>query len=125
MKTLSFVFDRYWSLAMAWVWFFCTHSAWGHVPLSRVELLKHANRPEVELASHLFKGAKGNGYAIEAAQEIRYWAYQSHSLNQLVSYINHGNCRSQSVTKRLGAETDGSRADHEPDAEIWRHLAVN
>ena len=81
-------------------------------------------KPEVELAWHLFEGAEGNGYATEAAQEIRYWAYQSHGLNQLVSYIHHGNRRSQAVAKRLGAETDGSRADHEPDAEIWRHLAV-
>ena len=109
---------------MAWVWFFYSHFAWGHIPLGRVGLLKHANWPEVELASHLFEGAEGNGYATEAAQEIRSWAYQSHGLNQLVSYIHHGNHRSQAVAKRLGAETDGSRADHEPDAEIWRHLAV-
>ena len=95
-----------------------------HLPLGRVGLLKHSNWPKVELAWHLFEGAEGNGYATEAAQEIRYWAYQSHGLNQLASSIHHENHRSQAVAKRLGAETDGSRADHEPDAEIWRHLPV-
>jgi len=111
-----------------WQWhgfgFFTLISRGGHIPLGRVGLLKHANWPEVELAWHLFEGAEGNGYATEAAQEIRSWAYQSHGLNQLVSYIHHGNRRSQAVAKRLGAETDGSRADHELDAEIWRHIAV-
>ena len=96
----------------------------GHIPLGRVGLLKHSNWPEVELAWHLFEGAEGKGYATEAAQEIRSWAYQNHGLNQLVSYIHHGNHRPQAVAKRLGAETDGSRADHESDAEIWRHLPV-
>ena len=109
---------------MAWVWFFYTHLRGEHIRLVRVGLLKHANWPEVELAWHLFEGAEDNGYVTEAAQKIRSWAYQSHGLNQLVSYIHHGNRRSQTVVKRLGAETDGSRADHEPDAEIWRHIAV-
>ena len=58
-----------------WQWhgfgFFTLISRGGHIPLGRVGLLKHANWPEVELAWHLFEGAEGNGYATEAAQEIR------------------------------------------------------
>lgn len=93
----------------------------GDTPLGRVGLLKHVGWPRVELAWHLFEGAEGHGYATEAAEAVRRWAHQNHGFNQLVSYIHHANHRSQAVAKRLGATTDGTRADHEPDAEIWVH----
>ncbi|MEM8730780.1 MAG: GNAT family N-acetyltransferase [Pseudomonadota bacterium] len=96
----------------------------GHdSPIGRVGLLKHASWPEIELAWHLFDGAEGNGYATEAAQAVRSWAYRAHEVSQLVSYIDCQNHRSQAVAKRLGAATDGTRADHAPEAEIWTHLA--
>lgn len=94
----------------------------GSLPIGRVGLLKHSNWPKVELAWHLFDGAEGHGYATEAGQAVRRWAYQEHGFNQLVSYIDRKNHRSQAVAKRLGAKTDGTRADHEPDAEVWTHL---
>lgn len=59
----------------AWFGFFTLTLHGGHLPLGRVRLLKHSNWPEVELAWHLFEGAEGNGYATEAAQAVRYWAY--------------------------------------------------
>lgn len=92
-------------------------------PLGRVGLLKHSNWPQVELAWHLFDAAEGHGYATEAAQAVRTWAHRCHGIDQLVSYIHHENRRSQAVATRLGAETDGSRAVHEPDAEVWFHPA--
>lgn len=95
------------------------------LPLGRVGLLKHSNWPQVELAWHLFEGAEGNGYATEAAQAVRLWAFQRHGLKQLVSYIDRENHRSQAVAKRLGAVTDGIPAEHEPDAEVWTHLPVD
>lgn len=91
------------------------------LPIGRVGLLKHSNWPKVELAWHLFEGAEGKGYATEAAQAVRSWAYQAHGFTQLVSYIDSENHRSQAVAKRLGAQTDGTYADHEPNAEIWTH----
>lgn len=90
-------------------------------PIGRVGLLKHSNWPQVELAWHLFDGAEGQGYATEAAKAVRSWASRSHGLNQLVSYIHHENHRSQAVARRLGAQADGTRAEHEPEAEIWTH----
>lgn len=91
-------------------------------PVGRVGLIKHSNWPRVELAWHLFDGAEGKGYATEAAQAVRGWAYQAHGFEHLVSYIDRDNHRSQAVAKRLGATTNGTRADHEPDAEVWTHL---
>lgn len=91
-------------------------------PLGRVGLLNHSNWPQVELAWHLFEAGEGHGYATEAAVAVRRWAYDTHGEAQLVSYIDASNHRSQAVAKRLGATTDGTRAPHEPDAEIWRHV---
>lgn len=91
-------------------------------PIGRVGLLKHSSWPDVELAWHLFEGAEGNGYATEAAIAVRRWGYEAHGCTQLVSYIDCANHRSQAVATRLGARTDGARAEHEPDAEIWTHL---
>lgn len=92
----------------------------GH-PVGRVGLLKHSNWPEVELAWHLFEGAEGKGFATEAALAVKTWAREDLGLDRLVSYIDHGNTRSQAVARRLGATTDGTRAPHEPEAEIWVH----
>lgn len=108
-----------------WQWhgfgFFTLIERGGSLPVGRVGLLKHSNWPEVELAWHLFEGAEGKGYATEAGEVVRSWAYQAHGIHQLVSYIDCGNYRSQAVAKRLGAKTDGARAEHEPDTEVWIH----
>ena len=110
-----------------WHWhgfgFFTVTLQGQSLPLGRVGLLKHSNWPSVELAWHLFEGAEGKGYATEAAIAVRSWAYQMHGFKQLVSYIDCSNHRSQAVARRLGATTDGTRADHEPKAEVWVHLS--
>lgn len=92
----------------------------GH-PVGRVGLIKHSDWPEIELAWHLFEGAEGKGYATEAAKAVKAWAFGDLGLTKLFSYIEEDNTRSQAVTKRLGATTDGTRPPHEPDAEIWVH----
>lgn len=87
----------------------------------RVGLLKHSNWPDVELAWHLFEGAEGKGFATEAARAVKTWARESLGLDQLQSYIDRQNVRSQAVARRLGATTDGTRAPHGPEAEVWVH----
>jgi RimJ/RimL family protein N-acetyltransferase len=112
-----------------WQWhgfgFFTLVLQGGNRPLGRVGLLKHSNWPEVELAWHLFEGEEGKGYATEAAHAVRIWAYQCHDFSRLVSYIDCENRQSQAVAKRLGAKTDGTRADHESDAEVWTHAPID
>jgi len=90
-------------------------------PVGRVGLLKHSNWPDVELAWHLYEGAEGKGYATEAATRVRTWAYDDLGMKTLHSYIDYNNTRSQAVARRLGAVTDGTRAAHEPEAEVWVH----
>lgn len=90
-------------------------------PVGRVGLIKHSNWPDVELAWHLFDGAEGKGFATEAASTVKTWARDDLGFDSLYSYIDCGNARSQAVAKRLGAVTDGTRAAHEPEAEVWVH----
>ena len=89
--------------------------------VGRAGLLKHAQWPQEELAWHLFDGAEGKGYATEAAKAVRLWAHNTLGLQQLVSYIDRDNRKSQRVAERLGATTDGTTPPHEPNAEVWTH----
>ena len=91
-------------------------------PVGRVGLLRHSNWPEIELAWHLFEDGEGQGFSTEAARAVRTWAQQALGLTRLVSYIDVTNTRSQGVARRLGATTDGTRAAHEPEAEVWVHV---
>ena len=93
-------------------------------PLGRVGLLSYPTpeaAPEVELAWHLFDGAEGRGYVVEAATAIRDWARADRGLARLVSYIDPANARSRATARRLGAATDGTRAAHDPGCDVWEH----
>ncbi|MEJ6392291.1 GNAT family N-acetyltransferase [Gymnodinialimonas sp. 2305UL16-5] len=108
-----------------WQWhgfgFFTLVEQRTELPVGRVGLIKHSGWPDVELAWHLFEGAEGKGFATEAAMGVKTWAREDLGLDRLYSYIDRENTRSQAVAKRLGAMTDGTRAPHEPEAEIWVH----
>ena len=108
-----------------WQWhdfgFFMVVEQTTGLPIGRVGLLKHSNWPDIELAWHLFDGAEGKGFATEAAIAVKQWAREDLGIERLHSYIDVKNMRSQAVAKRLGAVSDGTRAPHEPDAEVWVH----
>ncbi|QXT41364.1 GNAT family N-acetyltransferase [Gymnodinialimonas ceratoperidinii] len=89
--------------------------------VGRVGLLKHVSWPETELAWHLYEGAEGKGYATEAGRVVRDWAAAHLGVAQLYSFIDVNNTRSQAVARRLQATTDGTRAAHDPEAEVWVH----
>ena len=77
-----------------------------------------------ELGWALIRTQWGNGYATEAAAAIRDWAYESRSINGLVSLISPGNIRSQRVAERLGAIATKTVTpiDSRKKAVVWRHL---
>jgi RimJ/RimL family protein N-acetyltransferase len=89
--------------------------------VGRVGLLRHSNWPETELAWHLYEGAEGKGFATEAAIAVRAWAVKDLGLSRLHSFIDRNNTRSQAVARRLGAMTDGTRAAHDAESEVWVH----
>lgn len=108
-----------------WHWhgfgFFTVVEQASQRPVGRVGLIRHSDWPDVELAWHLYDGAEGKGFATEAALEVKAWAAAELKLARLCSYIDVTNTRSQAVARRTGARTDGTRAPHEPEAEVWVH----
>ena len=66
--------------------------------------------PEKELGWLLYDGFEGHGYATEAAEALRDWAFANLNLPTLVSYFDPENHRSMAVSARLG----GTRDDNAP-----------
>ncbi|MCR6672125.1 GNAT family N-acetyltransferase [Devosia ginsengisoli] len=77
--------------------------------------------PEKELGWLLYDGHEGQGYAIEAAQALRDWAFASGGLTTLVSYCDAGNVRSIAVAERLGAVRDPAAPKQDPEDVVFRH----
>jgi len=95
----------------------------GWTPATWANAGRHA---QPELGWALLPAHWGQGYATEAAAAILTWAYESRSIDQLVSLITPGNVRSQRVAQRLGA-TPGETitpADSGRTAVVWRHPAA-
>jgi RimJ/RimL family protein N-acetyltransferase len=92
----------------------------GWTPSTFVLAGSHA---QPELGWALIRAHWGNGYATEAAAAIRDWAYESRSIDRLVSLISPDNVRSQRVAERLGATPTATvtPSDSKRTAVIWRH----
>ena len=79
--------------------------------------------PEPEIAWSVFEHAEGHGYAYEAAQFARSYAYGALGWTTVVSCTMEGNLRSEALAQRMGATHDGNHTV--PDLgtlKIWRHL---
>ena len=77
-----------------------------------------------ELGWALIRAHWGFGYATEAAAAIRDWAYESRSIDLLVSLISPNNVRSQRVAERLGATPAETvtPAHTKKKTVVWRHM---
>lgn len=77
---------------------------------------------EVEIGWAMFEGSEGKGYAFEAAQNLRSYAYDVLGWGPLTSVIAPGNTRSESLAQRLGAtpERDWTTPSGRVGV-IWRH----
>jgi RimJ/RimL family protein N-acetyltransferase len=95
----------------------------GWTPSTWANAGSHA---QPELGWALIRAHWGYGYATEAATAIRDWAYESRSINRLVSLISPDNVRSQRVAERLGAiPTETVTPAHaKRETVVWRHQAA-
>lgn len=84
-------------------------------------ILHPAEWPEPELAYSLVQSAWGRGFATEAANAARAWAFAGHRFPCLASFIIAGNTRSVQVAQRLGAIRDGTVTIRGFEAERWVH----
>jgi RimJ/RimL family protein N-acetyltransferase len=92
----------------------------GWTPSTWAQAGSHA---QPELGWSLTRAHWGFGYATEAAAAIRDWAYESRSIDLLVSLISPHNVRSQRVAERIGAKpTETVTPAHtEQNTVVWRH----
>ena len=77
---------------------------------------------QAELGWALVREHWGQGYATEAAEAARQWAYSEHGVDRLVSVIAPANVRSAQLAERLGC-TPGETVtlfDTGP-AVVWEH----
>jgi RimJ/RimL family protein N-acetyltransferase len=84
-------------------------------------ILHPADWQEPELAYSLAREAWGAGFATEAAQAARDWAFGQHSFPWLASYIIAENVRSIRVARKLGATRAGTMELRGFQVERWVH----
>lgn len=77
--------------------------------------------PERELGWFVYRSAEGKGYAREAAEAMRNWAFETHGLDTLVSYIHPENHRSQRLAEKLGGVADPDAPRRYPDVLVYRY----
>ncbi len=77
--------------------------------------------PEHELGWCLYDGFEGKGYAFEAAEAMKEWAFGTLGLETLVSYIDPPNGPSRRLAERLGAELDPDAPRNDPNDLVYRH----
>lgn len=78
--------------------------------------------PEKELGWLLYDGHEGLGYATEAAQALKTWAFGDGGLATLVSYFDPANARSIAVARRLGGMPDLEALREDPEDLVYRYL---
>ncbi len=84
--------------------------------------------PEPELGWHIWPlDAEGKGYAYEAADAARNYAWSHLGWTNIVSYIDDGNDRSVALAQRLGCTLDENAARPVPEDPkkvlVYRHPA--
>ncbi|MEM8956222.1 MAG: GNAT family N-acetyltransferase [Pseudomonadota bacterium] len=82
--------------------------------------------PEPEIGWMLLDGFEGRGFATEAAERARAWAYDTLGWTTAISLISPGNGPSAAVAQRLGAWLE-KETEHERfgPMQIWRHPGPN
>lgn len=77
--------------------------------------------PEKELGWLVYSHAEGKGFAYEAAQALKHWAFRDRKLDTLVSYVDPPNTRSRALAERLGAVLDHAAPRPDPTDMVYRH----
>ncbi|MCV2888111.1 GNAT family N-acetyltransferase [Ruegeria aquimaris] len=91
-------------------------------PVGFVGLWSPEGWPEPELGWVMYAGTEGKGYAREAAEEARRYAYAVLGFETLSSNIFPGNARSVALAERMGARYERSFENVSHGTEmVYRH----
>ncbi|WP_083793208.1 GNAT family N-acetyltransferase [Pseudovibrio sp. JE062] len=77
--------------------------------------------PEHELGWFVYEGFEGNGYAYEAAETLKCWAFKELRLPTLVSYIDPENAESCRLAERLHGTLDINAPREDPEDLVFRY----
>ncbi|MGH0002197.1 GNAT family N-acetyltransferase [Pseudovibrio ascidiaceicola] len=77
--------------------------------------------PEHELGWFVYEGFEGNGYAYEAAEALKRWAFKELKLPTLVSYVDPDNVKSCRLAKRLNGTLDIDALREDPADLVFRY----
>ncbi|MCR8550843.1 GNAT family N-acetyltransferase [Salipiger sp. P9] len=78
--------------------------------------------PEAELGILMTAEAEGHGYAQEACEAARDYAFDTLNWDSVVSYVDAENTRARHLMERLGAARDTQAEDDLGDGtQVWRH----
>jgi RimJ/RimL family protein N-acetyltransferase len=80
-----------------------------------------AVEPATEIGWAIARKHWGHGYAIEAAQAIRTWAYDDAGVEHLISLIDPTNQRSMRVAEKLAAVPGETVAIDGRPLVVWQH----
>lgn len=109
----------HWVLHGYGFWMAETHAG---EPVGFVGIWSPEGWPEPELGWVVYQGAEGKGYAREAAEEIRRYAYAVLGFETLSSNIFPGNARSVALAERMGARFERSYDNVTHGTEhVYRH----
>lgn len=101
--------------------FWVSETATG-TPVGRVGIFHPGWRSEPELSWVIYPAFQHRGYATEAAEAVRGWAYGTLGFGPLMSLIDPANTASERVADRLGARNEGPhRTDVPKVVNRWRH----
>jgi RimJ/RimL family protein N-acetyltransferase len=87
----------------------------------KVSSYADAAEPVTELGWAIAREHWGHGYATEAAQALRTWAYDDVGLEHLISLIAPNNHRSMRVAEKLGATRGETMALDGKPIVVWQH----
>ncbi len=79
------------------------------------------NWPDREIGYALVKGARGKGYATEAARRALQYAYDELGWPSAISFIALSNSASIAVANRLGATLESTRIYRDFECGVFRH----
>ena len=80
-----------------------------------------AVEPVTELGWTIARRHWGHGYATEAAQTLRSWAYDEVGIERLISLIDPNNHRSIRVAEKLAAQPGETVDVHGNPLVVWQH----
>jgi RimJ/RimL family protein N-acetyltransferase len=86
-----------------------------------VSSYSEALEPVTELGWTIARKYWGHGYATEAAQALRTWAYDEVRIERLISLIDPNNHRSIRVAEKLSAQPDETVAVDGNPIVVWVH----